>query len=171
MVTDPLVARLPADALVLLVGPSGSGKSTWAVSLGSSRARCSRLTRCAIGSLAMPRTSRPVPTPSRRSTSSHALAYIRGLLTVVDATNLSRRELVAHYDWYRREGPDGRRWRSRSTSALERCLAQNEARPDRAVPDHVIRRHRQEMTTALKELPAEGYVEVHVVRDSEIGSG
>ena len=30
MTPDPLVASLPDDALVLLIGPSGSGKSTWA---------------------------------------------------------------------------------------------------------------------------------------------
>jgi hypothetical protein len=51
---------------------------------------------------------------------------------------------------------------------LERCLAQNAARTERHVPEDVVARHVREMAIALEQLPAEGYADVHIVRDAEM---
>jgi len=90
----------------------------------------------------------------------------RGLLTVIDATNLTQRA---------RRGL--LRLASRAERpvvaivfdlSLERCLAQNAGRPERRVPDSVIERHHREMGSALAQLPSEGYAEIRVLRDFDM---
>lgn len=145
--------RIPDGALVLLVGAAGSGKSTWAaarfrptqvVSSDELRARVADdaadqgATRDAFALL-------------------HAIVRARvgrGLLTVVDATNLlapSRRPLR---ELARRHG--------RPVVAvafdvpLGVLLARNAAR-DRRVPEEAVRKHHAQMAGALETLPSEGY--------------
>ena len=64
----------------------------------------------------------------------------RGLLTVVDATNLTER---ARHGLLRVAGKEGRPVVAIVFDlSLERCLTQNAARPGRRVPTEVVRRHR-----------------------------
>ena len=93
----------------------------------------------------------------------------RGLRTVVDATNLTER---ARRSLLRLAESAGRPAVAVAFDvSLERCLTQNAARPDRRVPEEVVRRHHREMTAALRRLPQEGYAAVHVLTDAEIGGG
>jgi protein phosphatase len=165
MTLEGFVQGLPRDALVLLVGPSGSGKSTWA-------ARCfaadevleSDAFRLLVAGDA---TDQAATAEAFRVLHSVARARLRrGLRTVVDATNLTagaRRSLL-------RVAQKA----SRPVVAvafdvsLERCLAQNQARPRRSVPQSVVRRHHTEMQHALEQLPTEGYVAVHRLREDEM---
>ena len=52
--------------------------------------------------------------------------------------------------------------------SLERCLLQNGARPERRVPEDVVRRHHREMQAALRALPGEGYHSIHLLQDAEM---
>jgi protein phosphatase len=159
---------LPTDALVLLVGPSGSGKSTWA---------SAHFVREAILSSDAFRAMVAGDATDQSATADafkvlHAVARARlrrGLLTVVDATNLTdgaRRSLLRL----------ARPW-SRPVVAvvfdlsLERCLAQNHARPDRRVPDEVVRRHHAQLRGLDAKLPAEGYASIHVLADGDMATG
>jgi len=165
---EPRLDDLPGDALVLLVGPSGAGKSTWAArrfrpdTILSSDAYRAQVGRDASDQSATAEAFKVL----------HAVARARlrrGLLTVVDATNLTasgRRSLL----------------RLAATAerpvvavafdvSLERCLAQNAARPDRRVPEDVVRRHCREMRRALQLLPVEGYVVIEVIAGEGMPSG
>lgn len=156
---------LPADALALLIGPSGSGKSTWAArqfqpdAVLSSDAFRALVAGNAADQAATADAFKVLHVVARARTR-------RGLLTVIDATNLTqaaRRSLL--------------RLGSRASRpvvaiafdiSIERCLAQNARRPDRHVPDEVIRKHHREMAAALERLPGEGYAAIEVLQDADI---
>jgi predicted kinase len=163
--TDPRPDELPPDALVLLVGPSGAGKSTWAAQ---------RFPADAILSSDAYRAQVAGDAADQSATADafkvlHAVARARlrrGLLTVVDATNLTvgaRRSLL------RLASKAGRPAVAVVFDlSLERCLRRNEARPDRRVPVAVVERHHRELQRALTVLPAEGYAAVVVITDEEM---
>jgi len=165
MTLEGFVQGLPRDALVLLVGPSGSGKSTWA-------ARC-----FAAGEVLESDAFRLLVAGDATDQAATADAFKvlhvvtrarlrRGLRTAVDATNLT---VSARRSLLRLAGKA-----SRPVVAvvfdvsLERCLAQNRARPDRSVPESVVRKHHTELQRALEQLPDEGYVAVHRLREDEM---
>ncbi len=165
MAPDPVVDVLPTDALLLLVGPAGSGKSTWA----ATRFRADVI----ISSDAF--RQQVAGDAADQSATADAFKVLhqvararlrRGLLTVIDTTNLTegaRRSLL------RLGHKAGRPVVAIAFDvSLERCLAQNAARPDRRVPEEVVRRHHREMGTALARLPSEGYAAVHRIRDGEM---
>ena len=156
---------LPADALVLLVGPAGAGKSTWAARhfqphqvLSSDRFR-----ELVAGEI----TDQSATADAFKVLHAILRARLRrGLLTVVDATNLT-------------EGARRSLLRLAGTAArpvvaivfdlsLERCLEQNAVRSERQVPETVVRRHHQQLQAALPRLPDEGYAAIHRLRDSDI---
>lgn len=158
--TEPRVLEVPAMGLVLLVGVSGSGKSTFAarhflptqiVSSDDCRARVS-------------------DDPDDQSASADAFALLnsivdirlrRGLLTVVDATNVQRHaraelvRLAKAHDVVTTaivlEVPE--------SLARER----NEERPERDVGAHVIHRQRRDLESGLERLDREGIRRVHVL--------
>jgi protein phosphatase len=90
----------------------------------------------------------------------------RGLLTVIDATNLTLAARGALHQPARRAG--------RPCVAvvfdipLERCLAQNAARAERRVPEAVIRRHHRQLQETLATLHQEGYAQIRVVTASDL---
>jgi len=159
---------LPADALVLLVGPSGAGKSTWAARhfradeiLSSDRFR---------EMVAADATDQSATADAFKVLHTIARARMRrGLLTVVDATNLTE---AARRSLLRLAGSA-----RRPTAAivfdlsLERCLEQNAARLERQVPEAVVRRQHRQLRSAIERLPGEGYAAIHRLHDSDIAEG
>lgn len=140
------------DALVLLIGAAGSGKSTWAARFRPTQVVSSDELR-----------SRVADDAADQDATRDAFALLhaivrarvgRGLLTVVDATNLlagSRRPLR---ELARRHG--------RPVVAvvfdvpLPELLARNAAR-QRTVPEPIVRGHHAQMAEARSALPTEGY--------------
>ncbi|MBE2999185.1 polynucleotide kinase-phosphatase [Nocardiopsis sp. HNM0947] len=162
--TEPRVLGVPEMGLVLLIGVSGSGKSTFAaqhflptqvVSSDDCRARVS-------------------DDPDDQSASADAFALLhtmvdirlrRGLLTVVDATNVQRHargELV-------RIAKANNLLTTAIVLDVPEALARerNEERPDRDFGPHVIHRQRRDLRSSIKRLDKEGIRKVHVLRGPE----
>ncbi len=157
--------ELPADALVLLVGPSGAGKSTWAAHrFGSDEILSSDEYRRLVAGDAADQTA---TADAFRILHAVARARLRrGLLTVVDATNLTQRSRRA---LLRLAAAAARPAVAIAFDlSLERCLAHNDARPGRRVPSDVIRRHHREMKVAMGQLPAEGYAAIVLLGDADM---
>ncbi len=162
--TDTLEQRqvaLPAMGLVVLVGISGSGKSTFArAHFKPSEVVSSDFCRALV--------SDDENDQSATADAFDVLHYIvgtrlrRGLLTVVDATNVqaqARASLVrlarSHdvlVDAIVLDVPE--------SLAIER----NAARPDRDFGSHVITRQRRELQRSVGRLGKEGFRRVHVLR-------
>jgi len=162
-------STLPADhALVLLVGPSGAGKSSWA-------ARHFRAEEVLSSDAFRAMVAGDAADQSATADAFQVLHVVtrarlrRGLLTVVDATNLT---------------PGARRSLLRLAEqagcptvavafdiSLQRCLAQNRARADRRVPPDVVRRHHRHMRVTLEQLPDEGFAAIYVLHDADVVAG
>ena len=135
--SDPEPIRIPADALVILVGASGSGKSTFVARwfpaeaiLSSDRLR-GQLTGNEADQSANARTFRILHAQLERRLEA-------GRLAVVDATNVTaaaRRPLLERA---------ARFGRPLIVIVLDLpaavCLARNAARPGRSIPEDAIRR-------------------------------
>jgi predicted kinase len=155
-------SSIAPGTLVLLVGPAGAGKSTWAArSVPPSAVLSSDAFRAMVAD--DPADLEATADAFRLLHAALRARLKRGLTTVVDATNLTiggQRPLLALAARFGRpvvavafEVP------------LERCLAQNRARPGRVVPDDVVRHHHRSLPAALDALRAAG---VPVI-DSETG--
>jgi predicted kinase len=167
-VSERFAEQVPANALVVLVGPAGSGKSTWAAHHFSPAAVLSSdgFRELVAGDAA----DQSATADAFKVLHAVARARLRrGLLTVVDATNLTegaRRALL------RLASRDGRPAVAVAFDVpLERCLTQNAARPERRVPDEVVRRHHREMRRALPRLAEEGFAQVHVIEGAAVELG
>lgn len=150
--------RVPAEALVLLIGAAGSGKSTFAARWFPDEA---------IVSSDRLRLRQPPGGKSRRNDVFETLRATvetrlsSPTLTVVDATNT---------DWLRRSdliklAHDRGRPVIGLVFALplEECLAQNRSRSD-PVPAGVIRRQAAAVTRDLDRFDLEGFSAVHLLR-------
>jgi len=144
---------IPPGALVLLVGAAGSGKSTWAARhMPPTAVLSSDAFRALVAG--DPADQEATPDAFRVL---HAVARARlkrGLITVIDATNLTdgaRRPLLALAAA-----------RGRPVIAvvfavpLERALAQNAARAGRRVPEAVVRMHHAQLPAAIAALRRAG---------------
>ncbi|HET9172004.1 MAG TPA: polynucleotide kinase-phosphatase [Actinospica sp.] len=155
---------VPELSLVVLVGTTGSGKSTFA-------ARHFKPTQVLSSDYCRGLVSDDENDQSASADAFELLHHIagvrlrRGLLTVIDATNVqpkSRAALVAV---------------ARSQDVLpvavvldvpeEVCRERNAARPDRSMGAHVISRQRREMRADLRNLEREGFRKVHILRGVE----
>ncbi|MBV2363798.1 polynucleotide kinase-phosphatase [Streptomonospora sp. NEAU-YY374] len=159
----PRVLGVPEMGLVVLIGVSGSGKSTFA-------ARHFRPTQVVSSDHCRGMVS---DDPNDQSASADAFALLhhivatrlrRGLLTVVDATNVqqaARAELV-------RIAKDHDVLATAIVLDVPERLAhdRNAARPDRDFGPHVVARQRRELRRGLKRLDKEGFRRVHVLRGS-----
>lgn len=158
------VLSVPRMGLVLLVGVSGSGKSTFA-------ARHFLPTQV-VGSDDCRGMVSDDPNDQRATADAFALLNTivgirlrRGLLTVVDATNVqrgAREELV-------RVAKDNNVLTTAIVLDVPEAVAveRNRGRPDRNFGDHVIRRQRRDLKGSLKRLQREGIRKVHVLREQE----
>ncbi|WP_182884948.1 polynucleotide kinase-phosphatase [Microbispora sp. H10885] len=156
---------VPELSLVVLVGVSGSGKSTFA-------ARHFAPTQVVSSDFCRGLVSDDENDQTATSEAFDLLHHIvgvrlrRGLLTVVDATNVqweARKRLIEL---------------ARSHDVLadaivldvpeEVARARNAARPDRAFGPHVITRQRRELRRSLGKISRDGFRRVHVLSGDEI---
>ncbi|NUR58537.1 MAG: polynucleotide kinase-phosphatase [Catenulispora sp.] len=156
---------VPELSLVVLIGTSGSGKSTFARKHFRSTAVVS--SDACRGVVADDENDQSA-TPDAFALLHHivGIRLRRGLLTVVDATNVQAKAREALIKV------------ARDHDVLpvaivldvpERvCLDRNSARPDRAdLPGHVVARQRRELRSGLRNLSREGFRKVHVLRGVE----
>jgi protein phosphatase len=163
---DPLggrfsVLRVPADALILLIGVAASGKSTFAA---RHFAPTEIISSDAIRALIADDPHAQTATDDAFDLLHRLLAMRlrRGRLTVVDATNVeawARAELLAV----------ARRHRRPSVAIvldlpLPVALGRNLERPMPRPPATAIRRQHRWLTDSLAGLPDEGYDAVHHLR-------
>lgn len=155
---------VPEMSLVVLVGVSGSGKSTFA-------RRHFRPTQVVSSDFCRGLVSDDENDQSATSDAFDVLHYIvgtrlrRGLLTVVDATNVqweARKKLVelakSHnvlVDAIVMDVPE------------EVAIERNAARPDRDFGPHVIRRQRKDLRRSMAKISRDGFRRVHVLRGTD----
>jgi protein phosphatase len=159
-----LKLKIPELSLVVLIGPSGCGKSTFArthfrpfETISSDFCR---------GLVSNDENDQSATTPA-----FDVLHYIaarrleRGLLTVVDATNVqseARKPLVEL----------ARKYHVLPVAIVldlpERlCQARNQHRTDRTFGPHVIRQQRSQLQRSLRNLQREGFRHVHILQSED----
>ncbi len=145
--------RLPADALVLLVGISGSGKSTFAARhFLPSQVLSSDAMRAMVADDPNDQSATEAAFELLHTAASLRLA--RGRLTVVDATNVER--------WARGRLEALARRHGRPTAAIvlhvpvEVALERNLSRTDRRLPASAIRRQASWLSASLPTMAEEG---------------
>jgi protein phosphatase len=156
----PFVLRLPADALVLLIGIAASGKSTFA---RQHFAPTEILSSDALRALITDDPSAQGATDDAFDLLHRILAMRlrRRRLTVVDATNVE--------DWARRELIAVARRHQRPAVAivldlpLEEALRRNLERPAPRPPAAALRRQHGWLRSSVSSLPHEGFAAVHVL--------
>ncbi len=161
---EPVTIDLPADSLVVLVGAAGSGKTTFARRhFEPGRILSSDDFRALVADDAA---DQDATADAFRALHAVTRARLRrGLLTVIDATNVrfaSRESLLSTAARYRRPAIA-----IALDLPLETCLARNAARSDRApVPDHVVREHTLLFRRSIPHLGEEGFRQVIVLGDA-----
>ncbi|MGH8793882.1 MAG: polynucleotide kinase-phosphatase, partial [Stackebrandtia sp.] len=155
---------VPAMSLVVLVGVSGSGKSTFAAEhFAPTQVISSDFCRGLV--------SDDENDQAATSDAFDVLHYIvgtrlrRGLLTVVDATNVQRHaraELIALAK-ERHVLVDAIVFDVPQSTAV----ARNAARPDRDFGGHVVAKHHRELHRSLRGLNREGFRRVHMLHGVE----
>ncbi|HEY7393790.1 MAG TPA: AAA family ATPase, partial [Gemmatimonadaceae bacterium] len=152
---------IPELSFVVLIGPSGSGKSTFArTHFGSFEVLSSDFCRGLVSNNENDQTATKDAFEALHFLAATRLA--RGLLTVVDATNVqleARKPLVEL----------ARRYHVLPVAIVlnlpERvCEARNKGRADRAFGAHVIRQQRSQLQRSLRNLQREGFRHVHVLQ-------
>ncbi|MDO5678279.1 MAG: polynucleotide kinase-phosphatase, partial [Propionibacteriaceae bacterium] len=156
--------RIPELCLVALVGVSGSGKSTFATTkFAPFEAISSDFCRALV--------SGDENNQGASSDAFDVLHYIagkrleRGLLTVVDATNVSKDARTALVNVAKEHDvlPVAIVLDLGTSIAIER----NKSRPERAFGDGPIRRQEAQLRRSIKGLQREGFRIVHVLRTPE----
>ena len=159
-----MILRLPADAMVVLVGPSGSGKSSFAArNFPPTQVLSSDALRAMVADDANDQTATNAAFELLHTALAMRLARRR--LTVVDATSVE--------GWARDRLLAVARQHRRPTAAivfdlpLAICLERNAARTDRRLPPASIRRQHQRMRGSLDGLAAEGFDPIAVLATPE----
>jgi len=159
-----VIIRLPSDGLVLLVGASSSGKSSFA------------RRHFAPAEVVSSDACRVLVAGDERAMDANEGVFAllhdivrerlrRGSLTVVDATNLQVRARRPLLELARRFG--------RPAVAIvfdvgaEPCRQRNRERPDRRLPDSVIRRQLGQLRHSLATLGGEGFQETVVLGSAD----
>jgi protein phosphatase len=159
-----LIVRIPADAMVVLVGPSGSGKSTFASRhFLPTQVLSSDAMRAVVADDANDQTATDAAFELLHS--ALALRLARRRLTVVDATSVE--------GWARQQLLSVARRLSRPAAAivfnlpLATCLERNAARADRRLPPAAIRRQHARRRASLGGLAAEGFEPLVVLSSAD----
>ncbi len=157
--------RVPELALVVLVGISGSGKSTFA---GKHFKATQVISSDFCRGLVSDDENDQTATPDAFEMLHHIVGtrLRRGLLTVVDATNVqweARKQLIAL---------------AKSHDVLvdaivldvaeDVAVARNASRADRDFGPHVIPRQRKDLRRSLGKIARDGFRRVHILRGDEI---
>ena len=162
--TGKLQITGPAMGLVVLVGVSGSGKSTFArTHFKPTEVVSSDFCRGLVAD--------DENDQSATRDAFDVLHYIvgtrlrRGLLTVVDATNVQQPARAALVGLAKSHDVlvDAIVIDVPESVAIER----NALRPDRDFGNHVVARQHRDLTRSLRRLNKEGFRRVHVVRDTD----
>ncbi|HEY7393358.1 MAG TPA: polynucleotide kinase-phosphatase, partial [Gemmatimonadaceae bacterium] len=152
---------IPELSFVVLIGPSGSGKSTFArTHFGAFEVLSSDFCRGLVSNNENDQTATKDAFEALHFLAATRLA--RGLLTVVDATNVqleARKPLIEL----------ARRYHVLPVAIVldlpERvCEARNKGRADRTFGAHVIRQQRSQLQRSLRNLQREGFRHVHVLQ-------
>ncbi len=155
---------IPELALVVLIGPSGSGKSSFA-------RKHFKPTEILSSDACRGWVSDDENNQAATSDAFDVLHYVaakrlsRGLLTVVDATNVqpeARKPFVAL----------AREYHCLPVAIVlnlseKICQERNASRPDRTFGPHVVRQQSQQLRKSLRGLGREGFRHVHVLQNSE----
>jgi protein phosphatase len=158
------VLTIPELSLVALVGPSGCGKSTFArTHFAPFETLSSDFCRGLVSNDENDQSATKAAFETLHFVAARRLE--RGLLTVIDATNVqpeARKPLVEL----------ARRYHVLPVAIVldlpERvCEARNRGRPDRDFGAHVIRRQHDQLQRSLRFLQKEGFRQVHVLRSEE----
>src|SRR5688500_2634262 len=158
---------IPELSLVVLVGPSGCGKSTFArTHFAPFEVLSSDFCRGLVSNNENDQSATGPAFEVLHFVAAKRLA--RGLLTVVDATNVqaeARKPLVEL----------ARRHHVLPVAIVldvpERvCEARNRERPDRAFGPHVIRQQHSQMRRSLRGLQKEGFRQMHVLRPDNVAA-
>jgi predicted kinase len=159
-----MTIKIPELSLVVLIGASGSGKSSFA-------RKHFKTTEIVSSDTCRGIVSDDENNQTATTDAFELLHYIvakrlkRGLLTVVDATNVQ---------------PEGRKTLiqlAREYHVLpvalvldmpeKVCYERNNLRPDRNFGKHVIAQHRQQLRKLLRHLKQEGFRHIHIVNSVE----
>ena len=155
---------IPELALVVLIGPSGCGKSTFArTHFAPFETLSSDFCRGLVSNDENDQSATKDAFEALHFLAARRLA--RGLLTVVDATNVqpeARTPLVEL----------ARKYHVLPVALVfdlpERlCEARNKTRADRTFGAHVIRQQRSQLQKSLRNLQREGFRHVHTLRSEE----
>jgi protein phosphatase len=159
-----VILRLPANAMVVLVGPSGSGKSSFAAQhFPPTQVLSSDALRAIVADDANDQTATNAAFELLHAALAMRLARRR--LTVVDATSVegwARERLLAVARQHRRPAAA-----IVFDLPLATCLERNAARTDRRLPPASIRRQHQRMRGSLDGLAAEGFDPIVVLATPE----
>lgn len=162
--SDGHTVTVPAMGLVVLIGVSGSGKSTFArTHFAATEVLSSDFCRGLVANDENDQSATP--------DAFDVLHYIvgtrlrRGLLTVVDATNVQRAARASLVTLAKSHDVlvDAIVLDVPESAAVER----NAARPDRDFGRHVIARQHRDLQRSLGKLRKEGFRRVHVLRGTE----
>ncbi|MCI0572747.1 MAG: polynucleotide kinase-phosphatase [Myxococcaceae bacterium] len=160
-------ATIPELSLVLLIGPSGSGKSTFARRhFKPTEVLSSDAYRGIVSDDENSLEANKDAFETLRFVAAKRLA--RGLLTVIDATNVqpeSRKSLVEL----------AREYHVLPVAVVldvpeKICHERNRLRPDRDFGPHVVRNQLQQMHRSLRGLEREGFRHIHVLKPETIES-
>lgn len=159
-----MIPRIPADAMVVLIGPSGSGKSTFATRhFARTEILSSDELRAMVADDAADQTATDAAFELLHT--ALALRLARRRLTVVDATSVE--------GWARERLLAVARRLGRPAAAivfdlpLATCLERNAARTDRRLPPPAIRRQHARMRDSLDRLVTEGFEPILVLSSDQ----
>lgn len=155
---------VPKLSLVVLVGVSGSGKSTFArTAFEPSEVLSSDHFRTLVANNVEDQSATPDAFEALQFVAGKRLA--RGLLTVIDATNVQPQARKPLLDLARAH--DVFAVAIVLDVPLADALARNEARADRVTPPPAIRRQHDQLRRSIRRLRKEGFRFVHVLDGSE----
>lgn len=156
--------KIPEVALVVMVGVSGSGKSSFA---RKHFKRTEIVSSDECRALVSDDENDQAATNDAFDLLKHlvGIRLRRGLLTVIDATNVqesSRKGLIAL----------AREYHCLPVAIVldlpeKLCAERNSSRPDRTFGAHVLRQQRHQLHKSMRGLGREGFRHVHVLRSAE----